>query len=118
MTWLLVLAIFIFFCFVLSKIEDYSHFDFNEEAIFIGKRKIVEIKYNTINTIDRSPFGADEFNGISYFKYYFYYIDEKGNEVKFSFKRASTFRDLKKWNKFKEKLLQVNPSVIINEFLL
>lgn len=116
--WVIALVLIIIFSFYVSEFKNSSYFDFNEEAIFIGKKKVIEIKYHAINTIDRSPFGADEINGISYFTYNFYYVDEKGNEGKFSFKRASTFRNLKKWNKFKEKLLQVNPSVVINEFLL
>ena len=111
MPWLIA-AIIITFCVLLSKIEDYSYFDFDNEAIFIGKRKIVTIKYNMIRTIDRNLMVHYE-SSVSYIYYHFYYVDDKGSEVKFSLQRS--FRDKKKWEQFKTKLLYVNPQVIINE---
>jgi hypothetical protein len=106
------------FCYLLSRIEDYSHYGFNEEAIFIGTKKVVTINYKNIKVIDRNPFITCEINSTSFITYDIYYLNETGNEVKFSFRRASTLRNIKKWKKFKETLLCVNPSVVINEFLL
>ena len=114
MIWI-ILAIIIFFCLLLSKIEDYSYFNFDEEAIFIGKRKIVKINYKAIKRIDRSLMSSYE-SDVRYINYYFYYQNEKGHEVKSCLKMS--FRDIEKWARFKKKLLNINPNTIINETIL
>ena len=111
MPWLIA-AIVIMFCLLLNRIEDYSYFDFDDDAIFIGKRKVVTIKYNMIRTIDRNLMVHYE-SDVSYIYYHFYYENDKGMEEKFSLQRS--FRDKKKWEQFKKKLIAVNPQVIINE---
>ena len=116
MVWLII-PIVIILCILLSKVEDYSYFDFNEEAILIGKKKILKIKYSAINLIERTPFINYE-SDVSYVTYHFYYTDETGKEIKFVLRRASSFKVFEKWNEFKKKIVQINPAVVINENLI
>ena len=116
MMWIVIILVVIF-CILLSRVEDYFYFDYTEEAILIGKKKVVKIDYKKINLIERSLFSFYE-SDVSYYTYHFYSTDDLGNEVKFTLRRRGSLRVHKKWQRFKNKLKKVNLTVIINENMI